>query len=108
MGVDIVRMEDCASNYGVYKVPGSKGQTYEVSLHGSEDAPHCTCMAFAFSQGQSCKHVKAVLDGACLYNPQWHDAKENPAFRPAGYTYDKFSGSKCECGGPMVVVLRAV
>ena len=116
MSIDIVTMEDCASNYGVFKVPGSKpGTEYTVTLHGSEGPAHCTCEGFRWSGelGQlrdlkSCKHIKQVYDQACLYNPQWHDSNENPKLKPVSYTYDHFSRSKCACGGPMVYVRRAV
>lgn len=109
MGIDIVVMEDCASNYGVFKVSGSKGALYDVTLNGSEGPAHCTCKAFQFSgKERSCRHIRKVLSEACLYNPQWHDAKEKPAIRPTSYTYMAFTSNKCECGGPMVAVRRAV
>lgn len=107
MPADIVTMADCASNYGVYEVTGSKGARYTVTLTGSEGMPHCTCKGFSFRH--DCKHVAAVYEGACLYNPQWHDAKEHPTHRPVEYTYTQFAeGERCTCGGPLVYVKRAV
>lgn len=111
MSIDIVVMSDCASNYGVYSVHGSKpGTVYTVTLSGSEGPAHCTCAAFKFSgEKQTCKHVSLVYKEACLYNPQWHDAKEKPGIRPVGYVYDRIvPGETCACGGPMVAVRRAV
>ena len=108
MSIDIVTMEDCASNYGVFKMPGSKpGTEYTVTLHGSEGPAHCTCEGNTKFNKQ-CRHIKQVYDQACLFNPQWHDGKEEPKLRPIEYTYDRFSQNKCACGGPMVYVRRAV
>ena len=110
MSIDIVTMEDCASNYGVFEVPGSKpGTSYIVTFNGSEGPAHCTCEGYRWSgKLKSCRHIKLVYDLACLYNPQWHDSNENPKLKPVSYTYDRFSRSKCACGGPMVYVRRAV
>lgn len=111
MSIDIVVMSDCASNYGVFHIPSSDGKSvYTVTLSGSEGPAHCNCKAFGFSGAkQTCKHVKQVYDGACLYNPQWHDANPNPRVRPVDYCYDAVVLDKtCECGGPMVAVRRAV
>jgi len=110
MGIEIITMEDCASNYGVFDVPGSKpGTSYTVTLHGSEQAPHCTCPAFMYSKDQDCKHVKRVWQDACLFNPQWKDGKTDPALRPREYGYHTFSTHPCPCcGGKMVYVKRAV
>lgn len=102
--VTTVTAEDCASNYGIFEVEGSSGDTYTVSFAGSEGPAHCTCQGFKFRG--DCKHVKAVYDGACLYNPQWHDAKEDPTYRPVDYGYANFSKSKCVCGDKMVYVKR--
>jgi predicted nucleic acid-binding Zn finger protein len=107
--IQIVVMSDCASNYGVYKLKGSRGAEYTVSLGGSEGPGYCTCPAFKFSGAKmDCKHIRTVWDKACMYNPQWHDAKESPELRPVDYTYDAFTGEKCRCGGPLVSVRRAV
>jgi hypothetical protein len=107
--IDIVIMEDCASNYGVFEVEGSRGAKYSVTLNGSEGPADCTCPAYKFSgERRDCKHVARVFAEACLYNPQWHDAKEAPTLRPKDYTYSCFTNSKCRCGGPMVAVRRAV
>jgi hypothetical protein len=109
MIAEIIVMEDCASNYGTFEVEGSKGKKYQVTLSGSEGPAHCTCPAFKFSgERQTCKHVEKVLNDACLFNPQWHDAKDGPQLRPIGYNYDAFTGSQRACGGPMVAVRRAV
>lgn len=109
MPAEIVTMRDCASNYGVFKVPGSRGNVYTVTLHGSEGPAHCTCPAFQYSgEEQHCKHVTYVWERACLFNPQWRDGKDAPALRPEGYTYDVGMGGKCRCGGPLVSVRRAV
>jgi hypothetical protein len=106
MPVDIVTMEDCASNYGVFTVTGSKGDKYTVTFSGSEGPAHCTCPGFKFRQ--NCKHIEQVYKDACLFNPQWHDAKSKPKLRPSSYTYTQFSKTKCRCGGPMVYVRHAV
>src|SRR5262245_36826659 len=101
-------MEDCASNYGCFEVEGSKGARYQVTFSGSEGPTHCTCPAFKFAPDKACKHILRVFNEACLYNPQWHDAKENPTMRPTSYGYERFTGNTCACGGPMVSVRRAV
>lgn len=109
MSYDIVTMEDCASNFGVFEITGSKGDTYTVTFSGSEGPAHCTCPAYRFSGAEMhCKHVARVHDQACFYNPQWHEAHPEPILRPVGYTYEQFSGGTCECGGPLVYVKRAV
>ena len=110
MPAEIVVMEDCASNYGRFDVLSSDGtKHYEVSLHGSEGGASCTCPAFLYSGAQrDCKHIRRVWEQACLYNPQWRDAKAEPIMRPEAYTYEMFSETRCVCGGPMVYVKRAV
>lgn len=113
MPADIVTMADCASNYGVFKMPGSRGETHTVTLGGSEGGAHCTCKAWQFAawDDKDCKHVRRLWNGgACLYNPQWKDGTANPEFRPVSYTYDAIiPGEECPaCGGPMVAVRRAV
>jgi len=107
MGYDIVTMADCASNYGTFEVPASKG-TRTVHWSGSESMPHCGCDGFKYRQ--DCKHVKYVMEHACLYNPQWHDGQEDPELRPLSFNYDAFiPGEDCPaCGGPVVAVRRAV
>lgn len=114
MGYEVVNMEDCASNFAEYEVPGSSGP-YVVIMGGEsyvdcrEKASGEQCKGFKFNQ--KCKHIKYVWDNACLYNPQWHDGGPNtlkpkhlderqPGFLPNG---------KCPaCGGPTVAVKRAV
>lgn len=112
MPADIVTMEDCASNYGVYEVKGSKGNVYQVSFNGSEGQAYCTCPAWQFNrnspEAKTCKHVVEVYDNACMYNAQWHDGNENPIYRPEEYTYDAFTAGRCKCGEPLVAVRRAV
>lgn len=106
MSASIEMAEDCASNYGVYEVEGSKGDTYTVALYGSEAGGSCDCPGFKFRG--DCKHLAEVYEGACLYNPQWHDANPNPAVRPTAHTYTQFSkDGKCECGERTVYVKRA-
>jgi hypothetical protein len=110
MGYDIVTMEDCASNYGTFKVPGSKGAEYVVTMNGSEGMPHCTCKAYDFApwDAKDCKHIRQVWEEACLYNPQWRDGKSDPKLRPAS-TDTPLPDSKCPaCGGPTIAVRRAV
>lgn len=108
MGYDIIIMEDCASNYGVFKIAGSEGNEYTVVFNGSEGPAHCTCKAFHFSSEGTCKHIQEIWKKACLFNPQWKDAVENPEIRPVSYVYSTFSPNTCACGGPMVYVRRAV
>jgi hypothetical protein len=109
MSAEIVVMADCASNYGTYQVPGSKGATWVVSLNGSEGPVHCSCPAYKYSRDQACKHCDLVLRQACLYNPQCGPGREDPAMVPVSYNYDKFVEGACPmCGGPMVAVRRAV
>ncbi len=109
MGIDIITMEDCSSNYGIFEIHGQTG-TYRVNFNGSEGPAFCSCPAFKFSGAkQECKHIKIIWEKACLYNPQWHDGKENPTLRPRDYTYDAFSSNPCPCcGDAMVYVRRAV
>ena len=112
MSYDIVVMEDCASNYGVFDVEGSRGAVHTVTLGGSEGPAHCTCPSFFYKPGEvfdkTCKHTDLVIEEACLYNPQWREGKADPR-RPDRYLDRSFTGSKCpDCGGPMVAVRRAV
>lgn len=106
MSVDIVTLEDCATNYANYQVEGSSGHIYSVTLNGSEQMPFCDCKGFHYRR--ECKHVNEVMEKACLGNAQWRDPKENPEIKPIDYNYDAFSGNKCICGAPMVYVRRAV
>lgn len=108
MTIEIVTMQDCASNYGIFEVIGSTGNLYIVQLNGSEGPGYCECKAFEFSQDQSCKHLRQVWGHACLYNPQWRPAMIQPKIRPVGYTYERFSEQRCACGDRMVYVRRAV
>lgn len=111
MGVEIVTMSDCASNYGTFIVQSKtdKTKTYDVTFNGSEGPFHCTCEAFRWGKGKECKHIKQVFEEACLFNPQWKDGKTNPKIRPTEYVYTKFTGEKCRfCRGPMVFVKRAI
>lgn len=113
MSYEVVNMEDCASNFASYKVPGSSG-TYEVTL-GGESFVHCQDLendvpCLGFSYRGDCKHIRYVWDNACLYNPQYHDggpATLKPEYdeRQPGFLAD----GKCPaCGGPTVAVKRAV
>lgn len=107
--IQIVVMADCASNYGVFKIRGSKGDTHTVTMHGSEGPAYCTCKAFQFSgERRECKHIAQVWKEACMYNPQWHDANPEPKLKPVDFSYQAFAGEKCKCGGPLVYVKRAV
>lgn len=110
MSVEIVTMLDCASNYGIYDVLGSKGRWYRVHLNGSEGPAHCTCPAFKYSgEQQSCKHIERIRKEACLYNPQWRVAKASPAIRPIAYEHDlDLACGSCVCGEPLTPVRRAV
>lgn len=108
MSYDVVTMEDCASNYGVFQVESSKaGLFYTVVFHGSEGPAHCECKGFEYKG--DCKHVDEVWNQACMYNPQWNDGKSDPELVPFTFTYESFSPNPCPaCGGPMVYVRRAV
>lgn len=111
MPAEIIVMADCQSNYGVYKLPGSKGTVYTVSFGGSEGPAHCTCPAYKFSgEGRHCKHIEKVWNGACMYNPQWCKGHNPIRFKPVEYTYDAVvPDEECpNCGGPVVAVRRAV
>lgn|SRR5678809_328697 len=110
MGVDVITMEDCSSNYGIFKVIGSKGDTYVVTMNGSEGPAHCTCKAYEFCKQEikECKHIHKVWAEACMYNPQWRNATRFPKLKPIGHTYDRFSKKNCECGDKLVYVRRAV
>ena len=112
MSCSIEVMEDCASAFGIYDVPGSRpGTTWRVELHG-ETYAHCSCPAFTYFKGdamdRTCKHIRWVFDHACLGNQQWREAKENPEARPVGLTCDAFTGNRCLCGERLVAVRRAV
>lgn len=112
MPAEIVVMEDCASNYGVFYVPSSSGmgRVHTVTFSGSEGPAHCTCESYKYSRDRDCKHIRKVWEQACLYNPQWHNGQPDPELRPIEYTYDAIvPGSTCPaCGGPTVAVRRAV
>lgn len=111
MPAEIVVMADCQSNYGVFEVTGSKGNTYTVTFSGSEGAAHCTCPAWKYSgEEMYCKHIEQVWNGACMFNPQWCGGHTPVTFKPKSYTYDAVvPGEQCpNCGGPMVAVRRAV
>ena len=113
MPAEIVTMADCASNYGVFRVPSAseRGKFYIVTWSGSESMPHCTCPAFRYgAPDELCKHQKWVWEHGCFYNPQWKEGTADPEAKPVDYVYDAtIPGEKCPaCGGPMVSVRRAV
>ena len=115
MGYEVRNMEDCASNFATFEVPGSKGNTYEVTF-GGESYVDCRdkatgekCKGFQFKQ--DCKHIHFAYENACMYNPQYNDGKANPPLKPVEYERGPgfLSDGKCPaCGGPTVVVRRAV
>lgn len=117
MGLSIETMADCASCFGVFKVPGSKpGVAYTVHL-GGESWASCNCPAYTFSKkpayDRTCKHIDTIWNrqsGACLYNPQWNKGLANPGFMPVDYTNGDFVTSETcpACGGPVIAVRRAV
>lgn len=107
MPAEITTGEYCASWFATYKVEGSKGDVYTVSLSGGEGPVHCTCPAFRYRD--DCKHIKHVLDHACLWNCQWHDGNEEVTLRPEAITVDPITRSACaNCGGPLVPVRIAI
>ena len=71
---EIIVMEDCASNYGIFEVESESNPDvkYTVELYGSEGPAHCPCESFKYSGlNRECKHIRALWEGgACLYNPQ--------------------------------------
>jgi hypothetical protein len=107
MPAQLEHMADCASCFGVYEVPNSRGSgTYRVEL-GGENWSHCPCKGFEF-RGE-CRHIGEVYKKACCWNPQYGEGKRNPELKPIEYTYDKFVSEPCPmCGGKMVAVIRAV
>lgn len=111
MPAETITMIDCATNYGIYKIPGSKGKEHIVTMNGSEGKADCTCDDFKYRGWKTgkCKHIEQVWNQACMFNPQWHDGKTNPALVPVDFGRESFvTGSTCVCGGPMVAVRRAV
>ena len=100
-------MLDCASNFAIFEMPSRDGKsTYEVEI-GGESYTRCPCRGFHYRQ--NCHHLEELWRGACFYNPQWHDGREDPEYTPKSYTHPLVEGERCPaCGGPMVAVLRAV
>lgn len=114
MPADIVTMRDCASNYGVFLVKSdSTDEVYTVTFSG-ESGAHCTCKAWLYcGNPKNCKHIDKVYLNACMYNPQYHEGKADPKFKPVGYSYTEgmvgFEHDTCPaCSGPTVLVRRAV
>lgn len=109
MPAEIVTGEFCASYYGTYFVPGSKGETYAVVMSGT--GAHCTCKAFQFSgESRSCKHIERVYAEACMWNCQWHDGNA-PVMRKPDEVHAPhvIPNETCpNCGGPVVPVRIAV
>jgi uncharacterized Zn finger protein len=103
MSISVETVKDCASNYGVFEVEGSKGDTYTVVMHG-ESGPSCDCSGFKYRG--DCKHCKAVYHGACMYNCQYRKATKDPEYRPVDYSYSEFADGECECGDKLVYVKR--
>jgi len=111
MSLSIEVMRDCASNFGIFRVESasSKGKFYTVTFHGSEGQPFCDCPSYKYSQDGHCKHIAAVWNGACMYNPQWCDGHKPVIHTPIGFNYDAFADEPCPaCGGKTVYVRRAV
>lgn len=112
MSAEIVTGRFCADYFSSFEVPGSRGNTYVVTLGGT--AADCTCPAYKFFRGpeydRTCKHIAYVWEHACLWNEQWCDGKEDDLSPVAGsLTYDTIPGEVCpHCGGPVCPVKIAV
>lgn len=110
MPAEIVPGEFCSTWYATYRVPSDSDPsvTYRVILNGAEAQPSCTCKAFHYHGG--CKHIKFVMDHACLWNCQWYDG--NPPLdriSPDAHHLDAIVGAECpNCGGPLISVRIAV
>ena len=72
MSADIVTVGFCPQYYSTFSVKGSGGSVYTVSLAGTGFA-HCDCPAYTYFKGEpsdrTCKHIKAVWEHGCFYNP---------------------------------------
>jgi len=117
MSADIVTVGFCPQYYSTFSVQGSGGSVYTVSLAGTGFA-HCDCPAYAYFKGEpadrTCKHIKAVWEHGCFYNPQWKDDAGPNDLSEVGasvkdldtsYTY----GEPCPgCGDQMIATKIAV
>ncbi len=113
MPAEITSGRFCGSWFATYHVTGSKGANYVVTLNGGESWPHCTCPAFQYADpnDKSCKHVRYVMDKACLWNCQWHDGnKRLGLLRPVEvWSRNVIPRDRCpNCGGKVVAVMIAV
>jgi hypothetical protein len=113
MSAEIVTVGFCPQYFASFEVTGSTGNSYTVTLNGAEAPAHCTCPSYRYGGSQDCKHIKAVWDHGCLYNPQWKDAGPNDlgSYGVSVVAYD-YPGGRTEpcpgCGEAMVPVRIAV
>lgn len=77
MPAEIITVGFCPQYYSQWKVTGSTGTIYDITLNGAEQMPFCNCKAFEFSKDGDCKHIRSVWEHGCLYNPQWKDPGPN-------------------------------
>jgi hypothetical protein len=117
VGISIETVGFCPQYYCDWKVVGANGQVYEVTLDGAEHVPSCTCPAWKFSAHEvydrECKHIRAIWDHGCLFNPQWRDAGPNDyaahGITRGAYHVPQTWGEACPgCGEQMIPVRIAV
>jgi hypothetical protein len=103
----------CPQYRSRWRVPGSRGATYDVEL--ADLGASCTCPAFRYApaDARTCKHIGLVWERGCLYNPQWRDAGPND-YASLGIElvacddWHVIPGDVCACGGEKIAVAIAV
>jgi hypothetical protein len=117
VGISIETVGFCPQYYAEWLVTGSRGDIYIVTLDGAEGVPQCSCPAWNFSPhreyDRECRHIRAVWEHGCLFNPQWRDPGPND-YAQFGITKGEYHvaqtwGEPCPgCGDTMIPVRIAV
>lgn len=129
MSVQYVTVGFCPQYDSTWSFQASpqRGGSYIVRMYADERMQStCTCPAFTFFKGEpwdrTCKHLKAVWEHGCFFNPQWRDAGPNDYAQHGitlvdldmvqeGRVYDTLEGDEplCPgCGSLMIPVVIAV
>lgn len=111
MPAEIVTCHFCADWFSSFVVPSSRGgNSYRVHFQQGFGAV-CECKAYEYSKDKTCKHVRYVMEHACLWNEQWYSGGDR-TLRPEPDSlvgYPIISGATCpQCGGPVCPVRIAV
>lgn len=79
--LDIITVGFCPQYRASFRVPGSRGDSWEVFFDSHSCQPQCSCPAWTFSArdvfDRRCKHIDLVWAHGCLFNPQGGDPGPN-------------------------------